>query len=73
HIRMLERAQLVRRRLAGREHYLSLNAQALDAAALWLATQRSAWAAQLSDLDALLRAEDTIAATRRRPGNRGKP
>ncbi len=42
HIRVLERAQLVRRRRAGRDHYLSLNPKPLDAAAKWIDTQRSA-------------------------------
>ena len=32
HIRMLERARLVRRRRAGRDHYLSINSEPLDEA-----------------------------------------
>ncbi len=68
HIRMLERAHLVRRRLAGREHYLSLNTQPLDRAAAWLNAQRVAWADQLAALDAMLMAQDAIAAAaKRRP------
>src|SRR5438105_12298660 len=65
HIRMLERAHLVRRRLAGREHYLSLNTLPLDRAATWLNTQRVAWADQLAALDAMLIAQDAIAAAKR--------
>ena len=53
HIRMLERAELVRRRKAGREHYLSLNPKPLDAAAAWIEQQRAFWN---SSLDALERA-----------------
>ena len=65
HIRMLERAQLVRRRVDGREHLLSFNAKPLDAAAAWMQTQRDAWTARLDVLDALLREED-LAGSRRR-------
>ncbi len=63
HIRLLERAQLVRRRRAGREHFLSYNPRPLDAAALWMETHRVAWAARLATLDALLQAEDRAALT----------
>ena len=63
HIRVLERAQLVQRRRVGREHFLSLNPQPLDALATWIAEQRALWNARLDVLDALLRAEDEAAAT----------
>jgi DNA-binding transcriptional ArsR family regulator len=58
HIRTLERARLVRRRRAGREHFLSFNPQPLDEAAQWIETQRTFWATRLAALDALLQAED---------------
>jgi DNA-binding transcriptional ArsR family regulator len=58
HIRMLERARLVRRRRAGREHLLSFNPAPLDQAAAWIQAQRTLWNARLDALDALLRAED---------------
>jgi DNA-binding transcriptional ArsR family regulator len=58
HIRLLERARLVRRRRVGREHRLSLNPEPLEAAATWMAEQRAFWTARLAALDALLRAED---------------
>ena len=61
HIRMLERARLVRRRRAGREHLLSFDPEPLDQAAAWIAQQRAAWDARLDALDALLRAEDDAA------------
>ena len=63
HIRVLERAQLVQRRRAGREHFLSLNAQPLDEVSTWIAEQRALWTARLDVLEALLRAEDRAAAT----------
>lgn len=54
HIQVLERARLVRRRRAGREHLLSFNPEPLDEAAAWIAAQRTFWAARLEALDALL-------------------
>jgi DNA-binding transcriptional ArsR family regulator len=58
HIRLLERARLVRRRKVGREHLLSLNPEPMEAAATWMAERRAFWTARLAALDALLRAED---------------
>ncbi len=58
HIRILERANLVRRRCAGREHFLSLNREPLDEAAIWIEAQRAVWTARLDALDALLQAEE---------------
>lgn len=58
HIRMLERARLVRRRRAGREHLLSFNPQPLDEAAAWIESQRAAWTARLDALGDLLAEED---------------
>lgn len=63
HIRMLERAQLVRRRVAGREHLLSFNPEPLAEAAAWIEAQRALWTARLEALDALLQAEDRAAST----------
>jgi DNA-binding transcriptional ArsR family regulator len=54
HIRILERAHLVRRRCAGREHFLSLNREPLDEAAAWIEAQRAIWTARLDNLAALL-------------------
>jgi len=58
HIRMLERARLVRRRRVGREHLLSLDPGPLRDAGAWIAEQHAAWTARLEALDALLQAED---------------
>ena len=55
HIRMLERAQLVRRRREGREHILTLNPKGLDEVADWIASQRSLWAWRLGRLDEALK------------------
>jgi DNA-binding transcriptional ArsR family regulator len=63
HIRMLERARLVRRRRSGREHVLSLNPGSLDEATAWIEAQRALWITRLDALDAMLRAEDRADAT----------
>lgn len=66
HIRMLERARLVRRRRQGREHVLSLSPRPFEEALRWMAAQRALWTARLEALDALLQEEDRAAATSRR-------
>ncbi len=58
HIRVLERARLIRRRRAGREHFLSFNPDPLTSAAAWIAAQRSLWMRRFDALDALLQAQD---------------
>lgn len=58
HIRMLERAALVRRRRQGKEHLLSINPAPLDAAAAWMAEQTALWTRSLDQLDRLLKEED---------------
>jgi DNA-binding transcriptional ArsR family regulator len=55
HIRMLERARLIRRRVEGREHFLALDPAPLDEAAAWIAETRALWAARLDMLDAILK------------------
>jgi DNA-binding transcriptional ArsR family regulator len=57
HIRILERAHLVRRRRVWREHLLSYNPAPLDEAAQWIAKTRVFWGSRLDLLDAVLRAE----------------
>jgi DNA-binding transcriptional ArsR family regulator len=66
HIHVLERAHLVRRRRAGREHLLSVNPAPLDEAASWIAAQRAIWTKRLDTLEGLLRAENRIASKMRR-------
>jgi DNA-binding transcriptional ArsR family regulator len=55
HIRMLEKGGLVRRRIEGREHILTLDPGGLDAAARWIEDQRALWAWRLGELDAVLK------------------
>ena len=58
HILVLERARLVKRRKVGRDHYLSYRSGPMDAAAKWIDTTRTFWAARLDTLERLLREED---------------
>ena len=54
HVRVLERAHLVRRRIAGREHVCRLRAAPLRDALLWTEQFRRNWEARFEALDALL-------------------
>jgi len=65
HIRLLERADLVRREKNGRDHWLSLNPVPVDEALQWMQAQRDAWTARLDVLEALLRAEDEAVAEKK--------
>ena len=65
HIRILERADLVRRRVAGRDHFLSFNAAPLAEASKWIEQSRAFWTGRLDALEAMLRAEDAIAAAKK--------
>ena len=49
HILILERAQLVRRRRKGREHFLSANPEPLVQAADWISDYRRAWEERLGE------------------------
>jgi DNA-binding transcriptional ArsR family regulator len=51
HIRMLERAGLVKRSIAGREHLLSLNAAPMAEAAMWIEHYRRFWEGRLAALE----------------------
>lgn len=55
HIRMLERAGLVVRRIEGREHFLALDPRPLDEAAEWIAQQRKLWTWSLGELERVLK------------------
>jgi len=70
HIRMLERANLVRRRKAGKEHLLSFNRDPLDAAAVWIERHRALWTLRLQALDDLLCAEDRVRGKNTKRGQR---
>jgi DNA-binding transcriptional ArsR family regulator len=57
HIRVLESAGLVKRRVDGRTHWLSLNPGPLAAAELWIQRARTFWERRLDALEDVL-AED---------------
>lgn len=54
HIKMLERAQLVERRIVGRDHLLRISPEPLNAVQAWIERKRSFWAVQLEALDEFL-------------------
>jgi len=54
HIRVLERASLVRRRIEGREHFLALDPAPLAEAATWITAQKQLWAWRLGELEKAL-------------------
>jgi len=51
HIRMLERAGLLKRSVQGRDHMLSLNAAPLAEAAVWIEHYRTFWEGRLAALE----------------------
>jgi DNA-binding transcriptional ArsR family regulator len=62
HIRVLERARLVRRRRVWREHLVSFRPEPLDEVAHWVEKTRAFWNARLDALDELLQAEEAAEA-----------
>lgn len=54
HVRVLERAKLVRRRVAGRQHICRLHAAPLREATRWTEQFRAHWEERFQALDALL-------------------
>ena len=62
HIRVLERARLVRRRRVWREHLVSFRPEPLDEVAHWVEKTRAFWNARLDALEELLQAEDAAEA-----------
>lgn len=54
HVRVLERARLVKRRVAGREHLCRLEAGPLGDVAAWAEGYREHWEARLDSLESYL-------------------
>jgi DNA-binding transcriptional ArsR family regulator len=54
HVKVLERAGLVDRRIQGREHWLTLRPEPLREAARWLEHYRTFWDERLNALEAFL-------------------
>jgi hypothetical protein len=55
-VRVLERARLVARRIAGREHLIRIRPKPLTDAEGWIAEHRKFWTEQLDALAALFEA-----------------
>lgn len=66
HVKVLERAGLVRRRVQGREHVLRLEPRPLREASRWLEHYRTFWDARLDALEEML-VKDTRRSRRSRP------
>ena len=62
HIKVLEKAGLVRRRVEGRTHICQLEAAALQAASEWLRFYEALWNEQFDVLDAMFKAENEALA-----------
>lgn len=54
HVRVLEGAGLIRRRVSGREHWISLQLGPLDEAAEWVERYRRFWEEKLASLSSFL-------------------
>jgi DNA-binding transcriptional ArsR family regulator len=74
HVKVLERAGLVQRRIRGREHHLQLRPEPLREAARWLEHYRVFWDDRLDALEAFLVGQPRPkAATRARRPRRSRP
>jgi DNA-binding transcriptional ArsR family regulator len=62
HVKVLEGAGLVRRRVQGRRHVCRIRPAPLAAANKWLSFYQRLWTENLDRLDALLQAEDRAAS-----------
>jgi DNA-binding transcriptional ArsR family regulator len=66
HVRVLESARLVRRRVVGRVHLCRIEARPLAEASRWLEHYRQIWEGNFQRLDALL---DELKAAEKKPGH----
>ena len=76
HIKVLEQAGLVERRIQGRTHLCALRADALRDAQAWLQHYKAFWEQRLDALEPALRTEDPTPASphpRRKPTKAAKP
>ena len=72
HLKVLENAGLVRRRIDGRVHYCRLEAARLAEAEAWLRYYERFWTRRLDTLEALLEAEDQAAKRENMAAGRGR-
>lgn len=73
HVKVLEHAGLVRRRVTGREHWLRLHPAPLREATRWLEHYREFWDSRLDALEEfLVGPKERPARNARRPGRRAR-
>lgn len=68
HIKVLEKAGLVKRSVQGRTHVCSLDALPMHAGVEWMRHYEKFWNQQLDTLEAILEAEDRAAAEEKQKG-----
>ncbi len=73
HIRVLERAGLIRREISGRDHFLTVNVEPLIEASAWIEEQKRFWEGRLDSLESFLQEKRRKAQEQdARPGRTGK-
>jgi len=70
HVKVLERAGLVVRRIDGREHWLTLQAAPLRSASRWLDGYKVLWERRLDALERILSEQPKATRARRSGGRR---
>ena len=70
HIRVLERAGLIRREISGRDHFLTVNVEPLLEASTWIDDQKSFWESRLDALESFLQRKRRKAEKQRTPRGR---
>jgi DNA-binding transcriptional ArsR family regulator len=68
HVKVLEEAGLVKRRVVGRAHHCSINPGPLKAADEWLRFYEGFWSARFDVLDQLFRAQNEAEKARAKKG-----
>lgn len=58
HIKILERAKLVKRKIVGRDHYMRINSPPFQIAQQWIARQQAFWTVAMNSIDKQLSNED---------------
>jgi DNA-binding transcriptional ArsR family regulator len=69
HLRLLEDAGLVTRRVEGTTHFLMFNPKPLEEAISWIERQREFWRESLDHLAALVEKPEKIPAKTKKPNN----
>jgi DNA-binding transcriptional ArsR family regulator len=72
HLKILERAGLIRRDVVGREHWCSLDARPLQRVQRFVSQYEMFWSQKLDRLDAVLATRKAISRAQGKPGTRGK-